>query len=137
MRPGRETDTRVAKELFHNEVWATNRVVYERTPEGKRPLRKYSSEMEFAWEIAKRFKVTLLPVEGDRWFAFTAPPDGWGSPKAFTDFLEAGDFSSCGASDSENPAFAICMAALIANEKRLHQHATANAAVSPDETLHH
>jgi hypothetical protein len=137
MRPGRETDTRVAKELFGNEVWATNRVVYERTSDGKRPLRRYSSDIQFAWEIAMRFKISLLPVEGNRWFAFTAPAGGWNSPKEFTDFLIAGDFNRCGASESDNPAFAICMAALIANEKRLQNEKSENLPPPTEISQHH
>lgn len=30
MRPGREIDTRIAREVFGNEVWASNKMIHER-----------------------------------------------------------------------------------------------------------
>jgi hypothetical protein len=118
MRPGRELDTRIAREIFHHEVWATNKTLHERTPEGKRLLKPYSKEMEWATEVARKMRVTLLPLADGQWFAFVANENGWESPQAFVDFLQEGDFSRCGASMSEDAPLAICEAALRAVEKR-------------------
>jgi hypothetical protein len=118
MRPGRELDTRIAREVFGNEVWATNKVVHERAGEVKRPLRNYTREMEWAWEVADKMRITLVPVRSGEWFAFSAGAEGWESPQAFADFLKAGDFKGCGAALSESAPMAICEAALRAVEKR-------------------
>jgi hypothetical protein len=119
MRPGREIDTKIAKEVFGYEVWATKKVLYERTPLGKRPLRKYSSQMESAWEVVEKVKITLLPTGGKC----------WENPAEFVEYLQAGDFKKCGAAESENPAFAICQAALTAIQK---QKASELSQVSPN-----
>lgn len=132
MRPGREMDTRIAKEIFGHEVWATNKTLHEKTPEGKRPLRLYTKEIEWAWEVADRMKITLLPVEGNRWFAFSAPGAGWESPQAFVEFLQKGDFKGCGAAVGERPAAVICEAALRALDKRAEEQ---NAAADGGEPV--
>jgi hypothetical protein len=118
MRPGREIDTRIAREVFGHEVWATNKVLHEKTAQGTRPLRAYTREIEWAWEVAHALKITLLPVDGGRWFAFSAPGPGWDSPQAFVDFLQVGNFQGCGASVGENAPFVICEAAIRALDKR-------------------
>lgn len=122
MRPGREIDTRIAREVFGNEVWATNKVVHERAGDVKRPLRNYTKEMEWAWEVADRMRITLVPVRTGEWFAFAAGEQGWESPQAFADFLKAGDFGGCGAALGKSAPLVICEAALRAVEKRRHEH---------------
>jgi hypothetical protein len=118
VRPGREIDTRIAREVFGHVVWASNKMINEKAGEVKRPLRKYSKEMEWAWEVAVRARITLLPVRSGEWFAFAAGNEGWDSPQAFADFLLTGDFRSCGAALSESAPLAICEAALRALEKQ-------------------
>lgn len=121
MRPGRELDARVAQEIFGYEVYAKNKVLHEKTPQGERPLKTYSRDMEWAWPVAERLRISLIPTEGSYWFAFAGPHDGWQSPAEFLQYLEDGDFSLCGASVDENPAKAICEAALKVVEKRREQ----------------
>jgi hypothetical protein len=118
MRPGKELDTRIAREVFGNEVWATNKTVHERSGEIKRPLRNYTREMEWAWEVADKMRISLIPVRTGEWFAFAAGEKGWDSPQSFAEFLSAGDFKGCGAALGANPALVICEAALRAVEKR-------------------
>ena len=118
MRPGREIDAQIAVEIFGHEVFAKNKVLHERAPQGDRPLRNYSKEMEFAWEVATKMRISLIPVEGGNWFAFVAPVEGWTSPQSFLQYLEGGDFSECGAAVGESGALVICQAALKALEKR-------------------
>lgn len=121
MRPGREMDIRIAREVFGHEVWATNKTLHEKTPEGKRPLRNYTKEVEWAWEVAQAMRVTLIPVEGGRWFAFTARNEGWASPEDFAEFLRKGDFSGCGAALGDKIAAVICESALRALDKRANE----------------
>lgn len=118
MRPGRELDARIAQEIFGYEVWAKNKVLHERAAQGERPLRFYSRDIEFAWQVAEKMRVSLIPVEGGQWFAFSGAQQEWESPQAFLKYLEAGDFSDCGASVGVNAAQAICEAALKVMEKR-------------------
>lgn len=125
MRPGREIDTRIAKEIFGHKVWAQNKVLFENAEKGDRPLRNYSKEIEWAMDVARKMKVALLPVAGGQWFAFVGPESqgGWESPQAMLQFLEAGNFNDCGAAVGDNPAALICEAALKAAEKRAQAHA--------------
>jgi hypothetical protein len=118
MRPGREIDTRVAQEIFGNMVWASNKTVHEKAGDIKRPLRKYTREMEWAWEVADKMRISVIPVRTGQWFAFCAGEEGWESPQAFAEFLAAGDFKGCGAALADSAALAICEAALRAAEKR-------------------
>lgn len=118
MRPGREIDTRVAREVFGHEVWATNKTLHEKAGDVKRPLRSYSKEMEWAWQVADRLRITLVPVRSGEWFAFAAGAEGWESPQAFAEFLSNGDFQGCGAALGESAPLVICEAALRAVEKR-------------------
>lgn len=130
MRPGREMDARVAKEVFGYNVWAQAKVLYENAPKGDRPLRNYTKEMEWAWEVAEHMKITLIPIEGGNWFAFAGPKskDGWESPTALLEFLASGDFNECGAAVGTDAPQVICEAALRAAEKR-----RANEAILPIE----
>ena len=137
MRPVREIDTRIAREIFGHEVWATNKTLHEKSAHGKMPLRNYSKEMDHAWPVATKMQITLVPVEGGRWFAFSGPSDGWESPQAFADFLAKGDFGGCGAALEANPALAICEAALRALDKRQAEHAQPALEVVGDEATVH
>lgn len=123
MKPGREIDVRIAKEVFGYEVT------------GERPIPKYSSDISAAWEVAEKTKVTLLPIVGGQWFAFVGPVDkvGWESPQALLQFLESGNFNECGAAIGEEPALIICEAALNAIEKRV--KSTAGILASENTTL--
>ncbi len=120
MRPGRELNTRIATEVLGYKVARHKGVLTEFRPNGERPLRDYSNEMEFAFEVAQKMKVTLIPIVGEQWFAFIGDPDsgGWESPQAVLQFLEAGKFTNSGAAADENPALAICVAALKCAEKK-------------------
>ena len=120
MRPGREIDTRIAMEIFGFDVWVQNDQLFEKTQLGERPLRKYSSETEWAMEVAKHMHIALLPIQGGEWFAFVGPAsqDGWASPTAMLEFLSAGNFNDCGAAVNKELPLAICDAALKAAEKR-------------------
>lgn len=119
MQMGREIDTRVATEIFGYEVFFENKELYETTENGPRPLAHYSGKMEFAWLVAEKMRVSLIPIEGGQWFAFFSKHEGWDSPEAFLTFLKQGDFSKCGASVGENAAQVICEAALVAKQKQL------------------
>jgi hypothetical protein len=120
MRPGREIDTRIAMEIFGFDVWVQNDQLFEKTSLGERPLRRYSSDTEWAMEVAKQMHIALLPIQGGEWFAFVGPAnqDGWASPTAMLEFLSTGNFNDCGASVSRELPLAICEAALKATEKR-------------------
>lgn len=117
MRPGRELDTRVAREIFGHHVWASNKIIYEKTQNGKRPLRNYSKEMEWAWEVADKMKITLLPIEGGQWFAFSDAGEGWKSPQDFIETLQKGEFVEGGAAIGDKVALVICTVAIKAVEK--------------------
>lgn len=127
MRPGREIDTRIAQEVMGHHVWVRQKVLYENHSTGERPLRKYSAEMEWAWEVVLKMKMTLIPIVGGQWFAFVGGTanEGWESPQELLKVLESGNFSECGAAVGDNPALVICQAALKAVEKRGHQEAVA------------
>lgn len=136
MRPGRELDTRIAREIFGHEVWATNKVVHEKAGEMKRPLRSYTREMEWAWEVADKMRVTLVPLKDGQWFAFVTGQEGWENPQQFADFLQGGNFSRCGASIGDSAPMVICEAALRAVEKQRAETAAAtNANMEQPESL--
>lgn len=118
MRPGREIDTRIAQEIFGYQVYPKNKVLHESAPLGERPLRKYSKEIEWAFEVAKQARISLIPIQGGQWFAFAANNEGWQSPQELLKVLEAGQFDLCGAAVGEDLAEVICQAALVAAEKK-------------------
>lgn len=130
MRPGREIDTQIAQEIFGYQVYPKNKVLHENAPLGERPLRKYSKEIEWAMEVAKKARVALLPIEGGQWFAFAANNEGWTNPTEMLQVLESGDFKNCGAAVSEDPAEAICQAALVAAQKKKISDAEAKLATA-------
>ena len=118
MRSNREIDIKIAEQIFGYEVFTKNKVLYERTLKEDRPLHPYSKDMAWAWEIAEKMKISLVPIEGDQYFAFAASNDGWTSLDAFLEFLKKGNFDLCGAAVSTNAAEAICKAALVVLEKQ-------------------
>lgn len=119
MKPGKELDTRIALEVFGD----------------GRPPRNYSTDMGWAWEVAEKMKISLIPIaEGGLWFAFigNAGQSGWESPQALLAKLESGDFTECGAALGTEAPFVICQAAINALEKRKHE---GEPTVSDDEPL--
>lgn len=118
MQQGREIDSRVAAEIFGHEVFTQDNELHEKTETGSYPLRAYSTEMKFAWLVAEKMRVSIIPIEGGQWFAFFSKHNGWDSPEAFLKFLKEGDFSNCGASVGDNAARVICEAALVAHQKQ-------------------
>lgn len=118
MRPGRELDCSVAQEILGHDVYAKSRVLYERTPQGERPLRNYTKEMQWAWEVAERANISLIPIENGCWFALAGNEFGWKSPAEFIAYLQTGDFLNSGAAVGANPALMICVAAMKAVESR-------------------
>jgi hypothetical protein len=131
MRPGRELDVQIAKEVFGYNVWAKAKVLYESAPLGERPLRAYSRDMEWAWEVAAQMKISLIPIEGGQWFAFAGTVVGWKSPAEFIKYLQSGDFVDAGAALGESAPLAICIAAIKAAEKR--KQADNSSALSANE----
>jgi hypothetical protein len=118
MRPGRELDCSVAQEILGHDVYVKNRVLHERTPQGDRPLRNYTKEMQWAWEVAERANISLIPIENGSWFALAGTEFGWQSPAEFIAFLQKGDFLTSGAAVGPNPALMICVAAMKAFESK-------------------
>lgn len=135
MRPGREIDTKIATEVFGHKVWARGKVLFENPPQGERPLRKYSREIEWAWDVAEKMKITLIPVENNQWFAFVGPgdKDGWTSPMEVLRLLEEKNFAGCGAEVGRDAALVICSAALKAIEKRRAAEIQPRADGSPED----
>jgi hypothetical protein len=120
MRPGRELNIRIAREVFGHRVWKFKGELTENPASGNRPLRNYSNDIQWAFEVASKMKVTLIPVIDGNWFAFVGGINhpGWESPQAVFQFLEAGNFNESGAAVDKNPALAICIAAIKAVEKQ-------------------
>jgi hypothetical protein len=117
MKPGREIDTLIAKHVFGHEVKAGSKTIWERTDSGDRPLRPYSKEIQFAWEVAEKMNISLLPIENGQWFAMVG--QRWSSPADFMKYLKDAQFMNAGAAVGDSAALTICLAALRATEKRL------------------
>lgn len=122
MRPGRELDTRISREIFGYEVFVKQKIIHERTPAGPRPLRNYSKDMAWAWQVAEAMKVTLIPIENGTWFAMAGTTKGWESPAEFLTYLQKGEFVDAGAAVGEDAPLTICLAALKASEARRKTH---------------
>lgn len=120
MKNTRDLDVKIAEVVFGHSVSGEGKTLIETTAKGERPLRKYTTDLSEAWAVAERFQISLIPIENGQWFAFAGPAEikGWRSPRILFDFLNAGEFTDCGASLQPNPAHAICEAALIVAEKR-------------------
>lgn len=111
MRPGRELDVIIAEQVFNHKVFIKKRVPYELTPQGDRPLRFYSTEIQAAWEIVEAMNITLIPIENGTWFALVGPNDGWKSPADFIGYLQTGKFVKSGAAVEKTAPLSICLAA--------------------------
>lgn len=118
MRPGREMDCAIAQKIFGHRVHVKKRILHEETPKGERPLRLYSKEIEWAWEVAAKMGISLIPIENGSWFALVGNKHGWKSPAEFIEYLQTGEFAKAGAAVGENAPHVICMAALTAAENR-------------------
>lgn len=118
MQTGREIDIRIAQEIFEFEVFLKDETYFEKSGNEERPLKFYSRDIQSAWLVAEKMRVSLIPVENRNWFAFIDPEDGWSAPEAFLNFLKEGNFTQSGASVGDNAALVICEAALVANQKR-------------------
>lgn len=118
MRPGRELDCEIAQKVFGRKVFVKKHVLYEQTPEGDRPLRRYSKEMSDAWEVAEQMHMSLLPIENGEWFALVGEGKGWQSPADFMVYLQSGKFVNAGAAVAKEAPLAVCLAAMRALEAR-------------------
>ncbi|MES3038999.1 MAG: hypothetical protein V4736_13920 [Bdellovibrionota bacterium] len=119
MRPGRELDTFVAQQVLGNNVIVKDNELWEVTKAGERPLRPYSKDMTAAWEVVEKLGITIIPIEGNSWFAFVGNGQRWKSPAAFLEFLQQGNFMNSGAAVGDNPAETICYAAAKSMEKQI------------------
>ena len=118
MRPGREMDCSIAEEVFGRRVFVKARVLYEEHENGARPLPEYTKRIDFAWEVAEKMSVSLLPVENGAWFAMVGPELGWRSPADFIQNIQSGNFVDSGAAVGPSAPMMICVAALKAVETR-------------------
>jgi len=119
MRPGRETDCAISQQVFGYRVYVKKHVLFEETPKGERPLSRYTKEMEAAWDVAEKMKISIIPVETNNWFALVgAPQDGWKSPAEFITYIQTGEFAQAGAALEQTAPLAICTAALRSIEGR-------------------
>lgn len=117
----REINMKIATDVFGHEVFKEKGILTERRPIGDRPLRNYCTDMEWAWEVADKMKMTIIPTNDNQWFAFVGSTDkqeGWSSPTEALEFLHSGEFSEAGAALNDKATMAICLAALKAVEKR-------------------
>lgn len=121
MRPGRELDTLLAQHVFGHEVIIKRKIPTEVTPSGERPLREYSKEIGAAFDIAKRFNISLIPIENGQWFALKGGKEGYKSPAEFIQYLSEGNFVNAGAAVTESAPLSICLAALKYIEAKLAQ----------------
>jgi hypothetical protein len=119
MRPGRELDTLIAKEVFEHEVVSTKKGAVEKARTGDRPLRNYSKDISAAWEVAERLSISLLPIDNGQWFALVGDNGKrWTGPAEFLRYLQTGNFVNAGAAVGESAPLTICLAALKAIEHR-------------------
>lgn len=121
MRPGRELDTMIAQHVFGHEVIIKRKIPTEVTPAGERPLRVYSKEIGAAFDVAKKLNISLIPIEGDQWFALKGGNEGYKSPAEFIQYLSAGNFVDAGAAVTESGPLSICLAAMKYIEGKLAQ----------------
>ncbi|MBY0371669.1 hypothetical protein K2X33_13365 [bacterium] len=117
---GQAIDELIAEHVMHHHVIRQKKgTVRERTEEGHiRPLRKYSKEMNAAWDVARKMRITLIPIQGHSWFAFVGKPEGWESPGELLQYMARNEFAEGGAAVQENAPLAICLAALTAVQSR-------------------
>jgi hypothetical protein len=135
MRPGREIDTRIAKEVFGYQIKVKNKALYEMASKGERPLRQYSKNIEWAWEVVEKMNITLIPIENQQWFALVGNSEAWKSPAEFLQYMQAGQFLDVGAAVGEEAPLTICMAALRAVENRAKARDQIQAADSQQDSV--
>lgn len=94
MKPGPEFDQMIARDVMGSPI-----------------VKAYSTDLNAAFDVARKLGVTLIPIEGGQWFALVGPSAGWKSPGEFLEFLSKADFARSGAAVAEDPAYTICVAA--------------------------
>jgi hypothetical protein len=121
MTVGRELDVLIAEHILgHGIVRQKKGTIKERvSPQIFRPLRAYSKDIGAAWEVVERLKITLIPIEGDRWFSFVGKRAGWESPADLFKYLQEANFVESGAAIADTAPLAICLAAIKTIEKGL------------------
>jgi hypothetical protein len=133
LKVGRELDIIVAKDILGFEVQKNKKFGFvESTPQGVRPLKKYSKEMDAAWEVVTHLGISLLPIEDGTWFAMVGPRKGWSSPAEFLKYLQDAKFASGGAAVAETAPLAICLAAYQSTQRPTTPEAIAEAAQLPE-----
>jgi hypothetical protein len=118
MRPGREIDCSIAQGVFGHRVYVKKKILHEETAQGERPLKYYTKEIEWAWKVAEKMGISLIPIENGEWFAFVGSKEGWKSPAEFIEYLQTGEFARSGAAVGADAPLMICTAALKALESR-------------------
>ena len=119
MRPGRELDAMIAKQVLGYPVTQQkNGALHEGAPKGVRPLALYSKDMTAAWEVVEKMAMTLIPIEGDSWFALVGNGNRFKSPADFLKYVQCADFVKAGAAVGESAPLTICLAALRSVENR-------------------
>lgn len=118
MSATRELDTFIAQNVLGHTVITKENSLWEVTASGERPLRAFSQDIGAAWEVVEKLGITIIPVQDSGWFAFVGNGKPWPSPAAFLEFLQKGDFMNSGAAVGENPAEAVCFAAMKSLEKK-------------------
>jgi hypothetical protein len=112
LKVGRELDILIAKDILGHRIEKNKKFGFlETTPLGARPMKKYSKEIDAAWEVAEHLGITLLPIQDGTWFAMIGPAKGWASPAEFLKYLQEGKFLQGGAAVAETAPLAICLAA--------------------------
>ncbi|MBA2405341.1 MAG: hypothetical protein H0V66_11265 [Bdellovibrionales bacterium] len=112
MRPGRELDTMIAQHVFAHDVIIKRKIPTEVTTSGERPLREYSKEIGAAFDVAQKLNISLIPIEGNQWFALKGGPEGFKSPAEFIQYLSEGNFVNAGAAVTDSAPLSICLAAM-------------------------
>ena len=120
LKIGRELDILIARDILGHQVEKNKKFGFvEITPIGTRPMKKYSKDIEAAWEVALHLGVTLLPIQDGTWFALVGPEVGWESPAQFYEYMQKAEFVKAGAAVAETAPLAICLAAYRANQSRV------------------
>jgi hypothetical protein len=77
----------------------------------------------------EKMNITLIPVDGKKWFAMVGKEEHFSGPADFIQFLQSGNFKTSGAAVGENAPETICLAAMKAVEARNANSANANNVV--------
>ena len=138
MTATRDLDQLVSQHVLgHRVVQQKKGGLKERTRLGHiRPLRAYTKDIAAAWEVAEKMQITLIPIQGGKWFAMAGNPEGWSSPAEFLKFLGSAEFTEAGAAVEESAALTICLAALAAVQKRDGVQIFETTASNPGTTTH-